>query len=131
MLNRLSSKNLMTTVTLSLFVVLFIIALNLTFIVTAYSQVYLNYEDLVELSKTPNPLGELKQKLDNQLNTPIIVQSSESGTGFLNGMILGNFFRVASWNIERGFNADRIAEILKPATNVHTKRPAITAIIII
>lgn len=72
---------------------------------------YLNYYDLVELSKTSKPQGELLLKLAKQLNTPIIRQPQENATGFLYGLNLGEYFRVASWNIERGFNVDRIVQI--------------------
>ncbi len=91
-----------------LIIILFIISLNPSF---ASSGFYLNYEDLVELSKTPNSVGELKQKLDEQLNTLTIVQPLLKEGKFLEGMILGSFFRAASWNIERGFNADKIEQI--------------------
>lgn len=105
-----------------LLIVLFIISLNSSFYFSGFCQesesgndrtkFYLNYQDLVELSKTPTPSGELKQKLDNQLSIPTVVQPLVKEDGFLEGMILGEFFRVVSWNIERGFNEDKIEQIL-------------------
>lgn len=86
-----------------------------TFAISGYVQdlenTYLNYDDLVELSGTAYPEGELFNKLQKQLNTAIIEQP-EDGTNFLHGMILGDFFRVAQWNIERGFNVDKIEKVL-------------------
>lgn len=93
-----------------LFIVLFIISLNSSCAITGYEQ-GLNYDDLVKLSRIPTPSGELGQKLENQLNTPVIVQPPHGKTDFLHGMIIGKFFRIASWNIERGFNADKIENI--------------------
>ncbi|OGI09909.1 MAG: hypothetical protein A3I68_00145 [Candidatus Melainabacteria bacterium RIFCSPLOWO2_02_FULL_35_15] len=93
-----------------LFIILFIISLNPSFAIIGYEQ-GLNYDDLVELSRTSSPFGELKQKLENQLNVPVIVRPPRSETDFLNGMTIGKFFRIASWNIERGFNADKIENI--------------------
>ena len=76
-------------------------------------KIYLDYYDLLELSKTSKPQGKLLLKLDKQLNTPIIKQSTKTYSEFLHGMILGDFFRVASWNIERGFNEEKIENLLK------------------
>ncbi len=72
---------------------------------------YLDYQNLVQLSKTSNPSRELKEKLEKQLNTPIILQPSVGEITFLNEGMLGDFFRVASWNIERGFNIDLIKKV--------------------
>ncbi len=72
---------------------------------------YLDYQDLIELSKTPVPQGKLKENLENQLNKAYIVQPTKPEEKFLYGMTLGEFFRVASWNIERGFNVDLIEKV--------------------
>ncbi len=86
-----------------------------SFALTGYikkeSGIYLNYDDLVELSKTPSPEGKLLEKLNKQLNTVSVEQSVTKGT-FLHGRIIGDFFRVAEWNIERGFNVDKIEKVL-------------------
>ena len=100
-----------------LLIVLFIISLNSSF---ASDNFYLNYEDLVELSKTSRPSGELKEKLEKQLNTVIIEQPPQIEAGFLHGNTLGDFFRVASWNIERGFQVNRIIEIPQYSLNYKT-----------
>jgi len=73
--------------------------------------ILLNYYDLVDLSKTKKPEGELGAKLEKQLNTPIIKQSPFEQTEFLHGKTFGDFFRFASWNIERGFKVNKIIEI--------------------
>ncbi len=72
----------------------------------------LNYNDLIQLSTTqPKQGSTLYQKLDKQLHTPIIQQPPTQENNFLHGNILGDFFRVASWNIERGFNIDLIEKV--------------------
>ncbi len=73
--------------------------------------IYLNYGDLVELSKVYKPHGKLLLKLEKQLNNPILKQPPKVYADFLHGIVLGDFFRVASWNIERGFNEDKIETI--------------------
>lgn len=73
--------------------------------------IFLNYSDLVELSKTPKPQGELGSNLELQLTTPIIKQPPQDQVNFLHGSTLGDFFRFTSWNIERGFQVNRIIEI--------------------
>ena len=102
-----------------LFLIILLFALNLPVLaLTDYEQiidknqgVFLTYEDLVQLSMVEKPEGKLKNKLDLQLNTPIIFQPAVTNPVFLHGMILGNFIRVASWNIERGFNISLIENL--------------------
>lgn len=77
-----------------------------------HSGIYLNYSDLLELSKIENPRGELLQKLQNQLNNVTIQQPPKAEPKFLQDHFLGDFFRVASWNIERGFKVDLVEQIL-------------------
>lgn len=74
-------------------------------------KVYLNYEDLVALSQIAKPQGELLEKLNKQLYTPIVRQPSKHTSYFLRDVKLGEFFRVALWNIERGFNIGYIKKI--------------------
>lgn len=73
--------------------------------------VFISYEDLVELSKVEKPTGALLEKYNKQLNNPIIKQPVLKQDKFLYDLKLGKFFRVAQWNIERGFNADKIKKI--------------------
>lgn len=84
------------------------------FALTGYVQdlenTYLNYDDLVKLSQSALPSGELSNKLQKQLNTVTIEQPTGSAS-FLHGMILNDFFRVAQWNVERGFNVDKIEKV--------------------
>ncbi len=91
-----------------------LIILLLTTIAPGYSfdGIYLNYSDLIELSKTEKPHEELLQKLQNQLNTVTTHQPPEPEQHFLKDKRIGDFFRVGSWNIERGFNVDLIEKIL-------------------
>ncbi|MBI3591247.1 MAG: hypothetical protein HY094_07735 [Candidatus Melainabacteria bacterium] len=100
------------------FIILLLFCINTVSAITEYEQnlkqsqkTYLNYFDLVQLSKTSNPQGELLQKLEQQLNLPIIYQPLQLLVSFLHDDTLGDYFRVASWNIERGFNVDRIIQI--------------------
>lgn len=73
----------------------------------------LTFSDLVQLSSTPKPEGILKEKLDHVLHTPIVDNSiSEGGNFSVNSdPMIGEFVRIASWNIDRGFSIDRIAQI--------------------
>lgn len=91
-------------------------------IVEERKEIYLNYYDLVELSKASKPQGELLLKLNSQLNSVIIEQPSIDQAGFLHDGKLGNFFRVATWNIERGFNVDRIIEIRRYSLDPKTSQ---------
>jgi len=77
------------------------------------TQVFLSYQNLVELSKVEDPKGELFKKYQMQLLTPIIKQPKNPSEGFLNDKSIGQFFRVAHWNIERGFNADKIKKVFE------------------
>ena len=99
-------------------IILLLFSINSSLALTGYEQgfnqnnaIFLNYNDLVELSKTALPMGKLKQKLESQLNTPIIYQPPSEKINFLSGKILGDFFRVTSWNIERGFNVQLIEDL--------------------
>lgn len=77
-------------------------------IVKQKEEILLTYEDLVELSTTSSPQSTLKEKLYKQLTSPIVVQPKQIDKNLLTNSKLGNFFRIASWNIERGFNVDKI-----------------------
>ena len=84
-------------------------------------EIYLNYADLVQLSKgLPLQASTLLQKLENQLNTPIIKQPPSEQINFLHDVEFGDFFRVANWNIERGFNVDRITQIPECSLDLKT-----------
>ncbi len=84
------------------------------------NSIFLNYSDLVELSKTSKPEGQLANKLELQLTTPIIKQPPQEQVNFLHENTLGDFFRFASWNIERGFQVNRIIEIPKYSIDLKT-----------
>lgn len=73
--------------------------------------IYINYYDLVELCRGMPQHALLSAKLEKQLNTPIVKQPQEGEEKFLHENSLGDFFRVASWNIERGFNIDKIEKV--------------------
>ena len=83
-------------------------------------KIFINYGDLVKFSNSAKLEGLYGEKLKKQLNTPIIYQPSKTSTPFLSSNKLGSFFRVASWNIERGFFAWRIAEIFNYVDDLKT-----------
>lgn len=102
------------------FLLILILFLNRqpTSAITGYEQtikegIFLNYYDLVQLSKTRFPQGDLLQKLSKQLTTPIIQQPPLDQAEFLHSSSLRDFIRVTSWNIERGFNVDLIEKIFE------------------
>lgn len=71
----------------------------------------LTMKELVELSDTPQPAGELKAKVDALLNTPFVSNDSSLAQGKPRRPVvpeLGPVLRVAMWNIERGYEFDLI-----------------------
>lgn len=100
-----------------LLIILLLISSFPAFSISGYEQtvklpygVSLTYSDLIKLSETQFPEGGLKEKLYRQLNIPIVHQLQEE-VNFSKNNKLSNFFRVASWNIERGFNVDSIEKV--------------------
>lgn len=79
-------------------------------VLEANKGIFLDYEDLVILSMGLYPPVPLKEKLNKQLNTPVVLQPEIKEIKFLHGRRLGDFFRVAQWNIERGFSIDKVKE---------------------
>ena len=65
------------------------------------------FDELVELSKTPEPRSNLRTKLDNHLSMVYIVNR--------NNQYKSNkpYLRIADWNINRGYNISEIKEILE------------------
>ncbi|MBI4395020.1 MAG: endonuclease/exonuclease/phosphatase family protein [Candidatus Omnitrophica bacterium] len=71
---------------------------------------FLTFDELVSLSKDPNPTGPLAEKLKKLWTTPII-----SNEAYLSGTRaptrvhpqLGPYVRMATWNIEKSFEIDR------------------------
>ncbi|WP_147263210.1 endonuclease/exonuclease/phosphatase family protein [Roseimicrobium gellanilyticum] len=77
--------------------------------------VFPSYEEALVLMKNPEPQGRLKSKLDTLWRTPIIDNSAYlSGKRPLQASTptLGNFLRVASWNIEKSLHITSAAEAL-------------------
>ena len=72
----------------------------------------LNFTDLEELSKSKVYSGDLKSKLDYVLYNPIVDNSfGKNNIAINNDKKIGDFIRVASWNIDRGLNLDYIKQI--------------------
>ena len=73
---------------------------------------FLSFDDLVTLSKTADPTGDLAQRLDSLLNTPFLHEDPSAKPLRPNVPTLGPILRVAMWNIERGLNIDYIRQTL-------------------
>ena len=79
---------------------------------------FLTFDELVSLSKDPYPTGSLLSKLEHLWKTPII-----SNEAYHSGVLpqkrihpqLGPFLRVATWNIEKSFEIERVIKILNSA----------------
>ena len=72
----------------------------------------LSFDDLVTLSKTAEPTGDLAHRLDSLLNTPFLHDDPSAKPHRPNVPKLGPTLRVAMWNIERGLNIDLIRSAL-------------------
>jgi endonuclease/exonuclease/phosphatase family metal-dependent hydrolase len=75
----------------------------------------LSFDELVALSATPKPEGQLGARLDGLLNTPFVNNdASAAGVEPHRPSVekLGPVLRVASWNIERGLNFELIRAAL-------------------
>jgi endonuclease/exonuclease/phosphatase family metal-dependent hydrolase len=73
----------------------------------------LSFGDLINLSKTNQPEKEIAEKLDYVLHTPIVHNSSSNQIKLNNSEVLGNYVRVAAWNVARGLNIEKIQALLK------------------
>ena len=71
----------------------------------------LTFDDLVTLSHTADPTGDLAHRLDSLLNTPFL-HEDPSTKPIRPSTNLGPTLRVAMWNIERGLNIDLIRAAL-------------------
>lgn len=127
------------------------LALSISFNNTAYSKntvsttinetdsiwTDLSFEELIDLSMNPHPEGNLSFKLQKILTTPI-VNNSYNPTPSKEEKFdadLGNYIRVASWNIARGMNLDNLKlvfsnpdELLKKVNTKADKKAVIKEI---
>ena len=76
---------------------------------------FLTFEELRSLARNPHPEGELKQKLNRFFSRPII--SNEAWYSGVRPRLnqnetLGDFLRIATWNIEKSIHAHEAAEML-------------------
>jgi endonuclease/exonuclease/phosphatase family metal-dependent hydrolase len=76
----------------------------------------LSFDDLVTLSKTAAPTGDLARRLNSLLNTPFLHDAPSANPHRPNVPNLGPSLRVAMWNIERGLNLDLIRAALTNPT---------------
>ena len=73
----------------------------------------LTFNDLVKLSQVQYTSGDINTKVNKVLYTPIVDNSYNKNSLALNhNNRIGDFLRVASWNIERGLNLDNIKLVL-------------------
>lgn len=70
----------------------------------------LSFDDLIMLSKTRTDYGDLRSRLNYVLYNPIVDNSfgNTNNTKINNDQVIGDFIRVACWNIDRGLNLDYI-----------------------
>lgn len=74
------------------------------------------FEELQELAQNPEPKPRTKAKIDRLFTTPSINNSawlSGRRPAIAGNAHLGDFLRIASWNIEKSFHAADAAEALK------------------
>jgi endonuclease/exonuclease/phosphatase family metal-dependent hydrolase len=77
---------------------------------------FLSHEELVQLSRHPEPSGELKAKVDRLWRTPVVSNEawfSGRRPRELSTARLGPILRVASWNIEKSIAVSRVAAVLQ------------------
>ena len=88
----------------------------------------LSFDDLVALSKTAQPAGDLANRLDSLLNTPFLHDDPSAKPRRPTIANLGPVLRLAMWNIERGLNIDLIRAALSDPTKfreiAHNETPA-------
>ena len=84
----------------------------------------LSFDDLVTLSKTADPTGDLAHRLDSLLTTPFLHEDPSAQPHRPNVPNLGPTLRVAMWNIERGLNIDLIRAALTDPTKFNELAPA-------
>lgn len=89
----------------------------------------LKFSELVRLSKCDNIDEKLKYKVKAVLNKPIVDNTiqSKSNIELQSKPKIGKYIRVASWNINRSFNADNIKSLFMDPelfmSNLKTKNP--------
>jgi endonuclease/exonuclease/phosphatase family metal-dependent hydrolase len=113
-------------------IILFILIANLISS-TAFSQntAYIRYQEpqlptfdeLISLSKNPNPTGKLSEKIQQLWTTPFI--SNEAYYEGAKNKIkqsskLGPFFRVSTWNIEKSLHFKDAIKLFKSKSNFST-----------
>lgn len=84
----------------------------------------LSFDELVTLSKTADPTGDLAHRLDSLLTTPFLHEDPSARPHRPNVSNLGPTLRVAMWNIERGLNIDLIRAALTDPTKFNELAPA-------
>lgn len=75
----------------------------------------LTYRDLVKLSQEANPQGSLYSKLQKQLSNPYVLNRA------LGSKLLNPYIRITHWNIERGYNIEKIKNIFTNKAPVYNQ----------
>ncbi|OGI04273.1 MAG: hypothetical protein A2Y25_09375 [Candidatus Melainabacteria bacterium GWF2_37_15] len=98
---------------------------NSTFVLAVENEKLFNlldFDELVELSKTAEPAEELQKELDFVLNNPVLDNTiAPKDIKLNNNAILGDFIRVGTWNIARGRNLDLIKLIFTNPDEFYSK----------
>ncbi|MDD3012485.1 MAG: endonuclease/exonuclease/phosphatase family protein [Candidatus Gastranaerophilales bacterium] len=82
-----------------------------------------NFDELKELSKSDHPKKTLQNKINYALNNAAIDNSINNNYDykFKNDTKIGNYIRIASWNIDRGFNLKQIKQIFNDSDTIFLK----------
>lgn len=75
----------------------------------------LTFDELVKLSQTYKPQGELKAKLDNHLSMVYVVNRNNNYT------LDKSYLRVVHWNVKRGYNISEIKEVFTDSNTYEKK----------
>ena len=82
----------------------------------------LTFDELMALSMIENPSDPLKSKLSRILYNPVVDNTISKHEMKLNkNFVLGDFVRVAHWNIARGLNFDNIKLIFEDEETLFKK----------
>ncbi len=74
---------------------------------------YLNYDEIHFLSTHDAPNTEFQKRYEKLLNTLIAQKNIHQGSLKTDSKTSKKYFRVTHWNIDRGYNMDRIAKMYK------------------
>ncbi|HSI88769.1 MAG TPA: endonuclease/exonuclease/phosphatase family protein [Pyrinomonadaceae bacterium] len=98
-----------------IFFAVFLLQLTLGGFITVRAEVpagrLLSFAELTELYERDSPNGELKARLDYLLTNPFVSNRHPAAPQFRRDARLGEYLRIAHWNIQRGVELDAIKAI--------------------